>query len=110
MGVSWGSRASSSAAPPKDPGAIGGRAEDAQHHLLKVGGLVHTGEGLHQGADLPEHHAKGVYVHFFVVGQAAAHLWRHEPLRAGHARYLSHAAEADIDGGREALEKEEKLE
>ena len=94
----------------RGPSRVERGPEAAQHHLLKVGGLVHPGEGLHQGADLPEHHAEGVYVHFFVVGQAAAHLRRHEPLRASHARHLSHAAEVDIDGGREELEKEETLE
>ena len=94
----------------RGPSGVERGPEAAQHHLLEVGDLVHPGKGLHQGANLPEHHAEGVYVYFFVIGQAAAHLWRHEPLRTGHARHLSHAAEGDIDGGREELEKEEKLE
>ena len=93
----------------RGPSGVELGSETAQYHLLKVGGLVHLGEGLHQGADLPEDHAEGVYVHFFVVGQAAAYLRRHEPLRTGHARHLLHAAEADIDGGREELEKEKKI-
>lgn len=70
------------------PPGIKGGPEPALHDVTVVVGRGHAGEGLAEGADLPQHQGERVDVHLFVVRQPRACLGGHEPLAAGHAQHL----------------------
>ena len=70
------------------PAGVERGAEPPLNHVPVVVGLGHVGEGLAQGADLPQDEGEGVDVDLLVVRHSRADLGGHEPLAARHAGHL----------------------